>query len=240
VLLGGLSPLVWWPFRELQSSVTTTVPLAQLPIAFLLGIAGGALVAFIHGDIGGRRFQMAVMRSALIIGVLGLLVVMTPGNAWAHDPGQGEEAEQVQMSFARTADTANLRLVMPTSCEKYQPVSVTARRAGQTKTGELRIVEAQNDECVTTGTVNGLTNGRWFVYAELKNSEGTWLEAWLPVNDDASVAETRPLYEPPTRQSSASQITIGAGLLVIVIGIIVLTLRLSRQASRVPVPPTGP
>ena len=231
VLLGALSPLVWWPMLQAQSSVTTTVPASQLPVAIVLGVAGGVVVALIHGDLRRGPVGTAMTRGALVIGMLALAIVNAPGGAWAHDPGQGEEVREVQLSVTRDSGAAELTVAIPGGCDSLEPVRVAARRAGQTRSGPLSVTP-QNDECVATGTVTGLTSGLWFVYAELESAGGDPLEAWLPVSDGATESAKRSLYvPPPPDQSGGTRNAAGGIVLLIIGGILVACLRLARQVS---------
>lgn len=229
VLLGALSPLVWWPILNLQSTVTTTVPGDQMPAAIVLGIAAGLLVALLHGDVR-LKPSSGMVRATLVLALLGIVLVKTPVSAWAHDPGQGKEVDEVTLTVTRSSDVARLQMVLPGDCQGFQPVRVAARRAGQTLSGDLRISEGNDGKCKATGTVGGLTAGRWFVYAEMHDPRGSAVEAWLSVKDGDSVTETRSLYQPPVPQeTSSTQSTIGGLLVAAILGILVLVLRLSRR-----------
>lgn len=231
VLIGGLAPLVWWPVLELQSSVTTTVPGQQLPVAVVLGALAGAVVALIHGDLrSAGRFYSSTVRVGIVVGVLALTFVNSPGRAWAHDPGQGPEVESVHMTVSRHFGVATVWVAIPSGCGSLEADGIIARRAGQTVAGNLRLSSAADGDCVATGTVAGLSDGRWFVYAQMKNAAGDELEAWLPVENDSSESADRPLYEPPSASdSSAAQVGVGGILLLVIAAILILTLRLSRH-----------
>jgi hypothetical protein len=169
-------------------------------------------------------------RGALVIGLLALAIVNAPGGAWAHDPGQGEEVGDVQLSVTRDSGTAELTIAIPGACDGFEPVRVAARRAGQTRSGTLSVT--QQNECVATGTVTGLTSGLWFVYAELKSADGDPLEAWLPVSDGAAESAKRSLYVPPEPdQSGGARNAVGGIALLVIGGILVACLRLARQVS---------
>jgi hypothetical protein len=233
VLLGALSPVVWWPVLAAQSGVTTTVPLSQLPAAIILGVVGGLVVALIHGDLRMGPATAAAARVVLVLGIVALAVGNTSGNAWAHNPGQGEDVTEVRLTITRNAESAQLRIVIPGACTGFKPVRVEARRAGETRSGELTLTDDRADNCVATGHVIGLTPGRWFVYAELNSPDGKALEAWLPVDEGATASATRWLYEPPPpEQATGLRNTVGGALLLVIAGILIGSLRLARQVAR--------
>ncbi len=230
VMLGALSPLMWWPFLQVQAEVTTTVSASQLPASVLLGAAAGLFVALVHGDLRIGRSRAAVTRAAAVLAVVALALGGTPEPAWAHDPGQGEQVREGQLSVARSGDTAELSMILTHSCDGILPVRTVARRAGQIRSGSLEAADTTSGACALTGTVGGLGSGRWFVYAELQDADGQALEAWLPAAADTTVTEVRPLYAPPATASSAAQIAVGGGLLLVVLGLLVACLRLARRA----------
>ena len=232
VLLGAVSPLVWWPLLQWQSSVTTTVPASQLAAAVFLGIAGGLVVALVHGDLRRGPVMTGGMRAALILGMLVVVLAQTPGRAWAHDPGQGTEVQKVKLAVVRTSGQARLEMVIAAGCSGFEPLGVTARRAGQTRTGALKLTERPGGGCLAVGSVAGLSPGRWFVYAELKSSAGEALEAWLPSSGDGGASEVRSLYAPPPGgQEVGLRRVVGPGLLLISAGVLIACLRLARRVS---------
>lgn len=238
LMLGALSPLMWWPFLQIQARVTTTVPASQLPVSVLLGAAAGFFVALVHGDLRITRPPAMVTRSAAVFAVLALSLGGTPEPAWAHDPGQGEQLREGQLSIQRTGDRAELTMVLPGSCDGLRPVRTAARRASQTRSGSLE-ADLRSGGCVLTGTAGGLGSGRWFVYAELQDRAGQVLEAWLPAAADNTVTEVRPLYAPPVTDSSAAQSAVGGGLLLVVLGLLVACMRLARRAHSIDSPTPG-
>lgn len=237
VALGALSPLLWWPVLQVQADVTTTVAVTQLPAAVALGAAAGVIVAIVHGDLPIGRPSDAVARGAAVLTILAIALGGSSDPAWAHDPGQGEQVRLGRLSVQRVDDQARLTMEFPDSCAGLQPVRTLARRAGQTLSGSLVVVETPSRGCRVMGTVDGLSGGRWFVYAELRGSDGRLLEAWLPLTGTAEVTEVRPLYAPPTDVSTATRNVVGGALLAVVLGILLACLRLARgaRASRVDV-----
>lgn len=232
-LLGAVSPLVWWPMLQLQSDVAATVPLRELPAAVALGLLGGLLVALVHGDLRRGPVMTAGIRAAVVFGVLALTITAVPEKASAHDPGQGEFVQDVNLSVARNSTSADLTLSLRDGCEGLEPVRVVGTRAGVVRSGVLRMTPEGGSGCTIRGKVAGLTPGRWFVYAELATTGGKSLEAWLPVSENETVTESRVLYAPPPDSNVArSQVLVGAGLLAVILAIIVSCLRLARRASR--------
>lgn len=230
-LLGAVLPLVWWPFLQLQSDVAVTVPAGQLPAAVALGLIGGLLVAFVHGDLRCGPVSSAGARLATVLGVLALTVTAAPERASAHDPGQGAFVQDVSLTVARDSETADLTLRLPDGCTHLKPLRVVARRAGDVRSGPLRSTEASRG-CTVRGKVTDLTSGRWFVYAQLETAEGKALETWLPVAENETVTESRALYaSPPDGGMTRSQRLAGSGLLVVIIAILVACLRLARRVS---------
>ncbi|MBA3282480.1 MAG: hypothetical protein H0U29_09645 [Acidimicrobiia bacterium] len=230
--IGALAPLVWWPVLQLQGSVTTQVPAGQLPVSVMLGATAGALVAWVHGDWRAARSGLAAApRALVVVAILAIGLGGLPGRAWAHDPGQGIEVLEGQLTVQRAGRRAELMFTLPAPCRTLDPVRTVARRAGQSRSGPLTASEASSGRCRLSGTVSGLVPGRWFVYAELRDGSGRRLEAWLPVTDDGTVAEDRPLYEPPATSAQGAQILGGGALSVLVAGLVLACIRLSKRVA---------
>ena len=85
--------------------------------------------------------------------------------------------------------------------------------------------------CAIHGTAAGLTEGRWFVYAEVRDRNGHGLEAWLPVAEDSRASMRRSLYEPPAERSKRGRNLGGAVVLLAVAGLFAGCLRLSKRAA---------
>lgn len=227
VLLGALAPLAWWPALQAQAAVTTVVPAGDLPLAVVLGAAAGLLVAMAHGDLPVPR-RAALVPGAAVLLAVGLLLGPGARPASAHDPGQGEPVRQGALTVDRPADQARLTLLLPGRCGDLTPARSVARRAGTVLTGPLEIAE-QDGDCRLTGVVDGLTGGRWFVYAEARDGSGRTLEAWLPAASDSTLGEVRPLYAPPSTSSTATRELAGGALLVVVAALLLGCLRLARR-----------
>lgn len=229
VVIGALSPLVWWPVLHAQADVTTVVPAVQLPVAVLLGAAAGLLVALAHGDV--RVRPATAVRTALVL--LGVVMMLGPTaqRASAHDPGQGVQQSEGLLTVTRSGDAAELTLALPDRCQDLQPLRTVARRAGITRQGPLRAQDAAGG-CRISGGVERLSAGRWFIYAELRSREGEALEAWLPTQPSTSVSEVRALYAPPAPSSGLTRNLAGGALLLVVVALLVASLRLARRARQ--------
>lgn len=234
VTLGALTPLVWWPFLRLQADVTTVVPARLLPAGVALGALAGAAVAIAHGDWRPRQ-RPATTVAALVVG-LALAPIVIPGGqapVWAHDPGQGAEVAEGLVTVTRSGSAARVTMLVSASCSELETVRTTARRAGRSLHGPLRRFD-EAGRCRLDGRVDGLDEGRWFVYTELRDDRGRSLEAWLPVAPGESSSAVRPLYAVPTKGSTATRDLAGAALLSVVAGLVVACLRLARQAAAQP------
>jgi hypothetical protein len=150
----------------------------------------------------------------VVAGLLFTLALLTPPQARAHDPGQGQNIATVQITANRDHDSWVIRLddVKETSPADLTPIRLLARRAGDTVTAPLA-----GTGTGFTGTITLPSPGRWFVYAELRTDDRV-AETWLPVRQDdtASITERRSLYLPAgTARRPASEYVAGAGLLAI-------------------------
>lgn len=227
VVLGAVTPLLWWPALQLQSTVTTVVPGVELPVAVLLGAVAGALVAVGHGDL---RLPRGAMRLAVLAVAAVAVLAPVARPAWAHDPGQGEAVRDGTLVVSRTNGRAALTMTLAGVCDGLQATRVVARRAGREATGPLTLTQ-EAAGCRLSGAVDGLAPGRWFVYAEGHLSGGRPVQAWLPVADDGVVRQVRPLYAPPVTASTTTRDGVGAALLLVVLGVLVVCVRLARAVS---------
>lgn len=236
--LGAATPLVWWPLLQIQAEVTTVVPAGLLPASVALGALAGVVVAVAHGDL--RTYGEPIGRAAVGVGVLTLTLIALPGQqraAWAHDPGQGKLISEGKLTVSRSDDEADLDMVLA-SCDGLFAVSATARRGGEVLRGPLRLV-GDSTRCRLDGTVNGLGEGRWFVYAEVRDMQGKALEAWLPASPGETASALRPLYAPPVVSDTGTRDAAGAVLLAIAGTLIVACLRLSRMSAARRLRPQG-
>jgi hypothetical protein len=152
-----------------------TISLADTLIGFPLAILGSWCVLILLTS---PHPQWRTLRGIIVCLLLMGILFLSPGQALAHDPGQGKEIGTVQMhaviqqsSVALTGTVKN-----ETLCHQLLPRTIEARRAGKTVTDHL----SWRGACQFQGTLLVSGRGRWFVYAE-------WLwhqqpvETWLPV-----------------------------------------------------------
>ena len=233
VVLGAAAPPVWWPAQEAQASVTTVVPVSQLPAAVLLAALAGLVVAVARGDVRWRTSGVATPLVAVAILSWVFTATATPAPAWAHDPGQGVEQQEGQLTVRRAGATADLIMLLHGPCAGLTAQGTTARRAGRVLRGPLTATESSG-RCRLEGSVAGLGEGRWFVYAEARDPAGRLLEAWLPVAGGRTASETRPLYLPPVGDGGAGRTLAGGALLLVVALLLAGSLRLARRTAAEP------
>ena len=230
VLLGAAAPLVWWPFLRLQADVTTVVPASMLPGSVALGALAGLAVALAHGDL--RLSRTGTARTVAVVAALTVALGAAPGQdaAWAHDPGQGEQVREGELTVARSGGTARVTMTLAGPCDGLASVGTIARRAGEVLRGPLRVEDAAGG-CRLAGTVDGLGAGRWFVYAEARGGDGGQLESWLPAAPGQTEVERRPLYAPPVAADAGTRNATGAALLGVCAALVVACLRLARRSA---------
>lgn len=115
-------------------------------------------------------------------------------------------------------------------CERLRATGTVARRAGMALRGPLRVAKARDGGCELYGTVDGLSGGRWFVYAEARD-EAVEVEAWLPVAPGRTETQRRPLYAPPMAADAGTRNAAGSALLVVCAALLVACLRLARRSG---------
>lgn len=228
VVLGAVTPLVWWPFVEVQGEAAE-IAARDLASAVAVAVVGSAMVVVLHRVTlpapSCRHLQAAA--AALIL----LAAVTAPAKAaFAHDPGQGPSERAAALALTRDGDVARLTVHLDVPCEGFTPERTVARRAGEVRAGRLLISPGPMDACLLQGTVDGLDDdGRWFVYAELRNPSGQRVESWLPVTDDGTVRATRPLYTPPLQSAGLPRTAATALLLLVVAALTVSCLRIGGR-----------
>jgi len=106
-------------------------------------------------------------------------------------------------------------------CDDLIPLRVVARRAGETRVGNLSEVR----DCSFAGTVDITTGGRWFTYVEFEH-DGARVEAWLPVDaDSASIqSQERDLYVPAGEGGNTGPGQVLLGALIYLLGLAVVGL----------------
>lgn len=195
--------------------------LLGLPLAFLVSLPF-LLLASGHPTRGARAAAAAA--------VLGALVLLAPSAAFAHDPGQGEDAGTARLVVA--ADDYRLMAsgaLNRQSCPGLRAGVLVARRGGVEQRAPLRL-----DDCAFHGAVSVDARGRWFVYAELRQEDRT-IETWLPVDAGAGgarVAETKRFaYVPPARSAAVGELAGGAALYGAMLALLGSALRLLRHTA---------
>ena len=141
--------------------------------------------------------------------------------AQAHDPGQGDPV--VSIRLAATVHDAEISVTAEPvdHCDDLLPLRVLARRAGETRVGDLRTV----GDCSFAGAVDVTTGGRWFTYVEFMH-EDRRVEAWLPVDADSTSThyEDRDLYLPAGEGDNAGKGQVLLGVLTYLLGLAVIGL----------------
>jgi hypothetical protein len=148
----------------------------------------------------------AVRRAAPVLAALMLLL---PGSALAHDPGQGEELTTAVLTARSDGEQARLSVDLSgfADCDSVEPSRLVARRAGDTANGALR----PEAECRFAGEVGLPDRGRWFLYAELQY-RGQDLETWIPIHSGEAEIVTdadRSVYVPPAVEDPPLKLAAG-------------------------------
>ncbi len=202
---------------SLASPVSSAVAVTAVPV-IVLGILSLLL-----------RSRNAVLVAAAVLLGAGAILTISPEQAEAHDPGQGEPIARLQLTA--TADGAGRVALTATAdehCEDLTPSAVVARRAGQTITAELQ----EDGRCRFQGELRLLSAGRWFLYAEFTHA-GTPAEAWLPVQGRSAgiVERSRILYRPAgdDRDASGAQILFGVLIYAAGLGLLAVGVRAARS-----------
>ncbi len=176
-----------------------------MPLA-LLGSAAALLIT-------APRFPASprgVPRQAVVTAVLMLLLL--PGTATAHDPGQGDELTTGTLSAAVDGDQATLSISPASHCPDLEPRRLVARRAELTETASLRIV----DTCEFSGRITLPERGRWFLYAEFLHEDEP-VETWIAAaagGTETITDEGRSIYAPPKLDDSPLKLASGVVIYV--------------------------
>jgi len=236
-LASALTASMAWSLSDaIQPGVATQVPLVQVPLAVGASLAVAAAVVLVSGQAVIPRPRPAATLVMFTVTLSGLSLAFNPGTAWAHDPGQGPIAGQVQFTVDRSKESVNVQAtVTPTlhTCAQLRPGNLVARRAGEVRRAHLNLTG-----CQVTGSLP-LTQGRWFVHLELidqadHHQPPTTFESWIPVAADAErLQETKDLYDATatTTGTSAAQMISGVTLYLIVAALLAAALRLARATG---------
>ena len=220
------SALAWAASAGSVASIAASdVAVAAIPVVVV-----GLLVLLVHARRG------ALLGTALVLGVLGLLVV-APERVEAHDPGQGDPISRIEL----TATTGAGGVVILTAraqehCDDLRPQALVGRRAGSAITAPL----LQAGRCTFGGEVTLPSSGRWFVYAQFVHADER-AEAWLPVDvgSRGALRESRYLYTPAGEGVPATRVQIASGLGIYVLGLALLAIGVRAARSTRVVLPRG-
>ncbi len=227
----AVAPLVWFGWLAVAGEAGTRVPAGELPAALAVTIIAALIVIVLVGPPPAPAVGAVTAVSCVLLAVVVLGFARAP-RATAHDPGQGSEMQSATLE-ARRADNGTVAVTLTVTdgrCDRLAADRTVARRAGNTRAGDLRAHAA----CRWLGQVDAADSGRWFIYVELDDG-GQPVELWVPLARDESVAAVeRPLYAPPARPSSQLQSAAGLLLYAGVIGGLITVTRASRRLASQP------
>jgi len=212
------------PYLNVElNGVSITFPdvIIGLPLAIL---ASWLVLTVVEGP----RLQLRRVPAALLL-VLVSLLFLFPGQALAHDPGQGNELGTVQLTATVHGSTASLaaRVTSALACSQLEPKTLEARRSGETISGPLQQVEP----CQFQGAIQLPERGRWFVYAEL-TYHGQRVETWLPVSVGGASApfeKLASLYELEAVSGSAIEVVSSIALYILILALLSTILLVVRH-----------
>lgn len=167
-----------------------------------------------------------------IAAILTVLLVGLPAKAFAHDPGQGQEAGKARLNIQsqELAVTFTIEIVDMPSCDQLTAKTLVARRAGEVLQAPL----AKIADCRFEGQIRLSTQGRWFIYAELTQGNEK-LETWLPAvvgNATGQAEKVSSLYIPSELSGSTMQTITGTVLYVIDMLLIATVIVFYRRLGR--------
>lgn len=220
------------PWLELWGGVTVDAGdvVIGLPLALLAGWAALAVVDRAARRPGPRRPRRG-RRPAVSGAAVVLVVAVLAAPASAHDPGQGREVGALDL--AATAHDGELRLdaTAVRGCHRFEARSLAARRAGETVRAPLR-----GRGCRYRGTLELPGDGRWFVYAELRDRGGSDVESWLPVEvgggDGRATERARYAYVPPAASTAGAELATGAIMYLSMLALLGTIVSLTARSRR--------
>lgn len=229
LLVGALAAVsVWFLWLQQFGGAATSVPLGDLAAATAGALLGAIALLVLSGQTSWRM-------PGLAMGILLAIIAFAPGvvvapSASAHDPGQGDAAQEAVLTVSRSAGpVVDIELTIDAaSCTQIVPDGSSARRAGVRRVGVLDVVE----ECRYLGAVEIDQTGRWFVYVELSD-RGRSLELWAPLargEEEATVR--RPLYTAAARPAPGIQVLAGTLLYGAAAAMLAVTLRQTERVRR--------
>lgn len=215
VLLAGSVYLAYVPAVNLATAgrVGALDIALGLPLAVLAALAATLLIA-------GRLSWRRRLASAALL-VLGALALF-PVTASAHDPGQGPEVGQAQLTATQDGLRIAMsgRLVGAVACARLQAGRLVARRGGEEVSAPLALVAP----CRVEGSIAVPRSGRWFAYVETRNGAEP-LEAWIPVvvgGQPVQVERTAALYVPTKGSGSWLETVAGVVLYLLNLGLLLV------------------
>ena len=198
--------------------------LVGAPIAF---VVSWAVLAAASRDLNLPR-PLAVGRAAAA--ALLLVCLAAAPTALAHDPGQGKDAGDLDLTV--TAQDRTISLVGEArggDCRGLEPRALAVRRAGEVRRGPLELAG-----CRFSGQVAVPDRGRWFVYAELRR-DGRQIESWLPIEAGDGTRRNheagRYAYEPLDSSAGLAQILAGVVIYAGMAALVLATFALVRPAG---------
>ena len=174
-------------------------------------------------------------RTAVVAAVVAI-AVSAPASALAHDPGQGDDRGTIGLALRADGRTLTLSAqVGAKACPRLGEGSIVARRAGETLRAALERRSCRD----YAGTLEVPEDGRWFVYAELKEHDGDTVESWLPIKvgegHEAVIDTSRYAYAPPDRSAGPAKAIAGALMYIVMIGFLAAIVAVvRRRAERAP------
>ena len=167
-----------------------------------------------------RPTRGATAAAAVLLGTF-IFSLAPQDPAQAHDPGQGDPVVPLHLEASvRTTEIAVTAKLLD-HCDDLIPLRVVARRAGETRVGDLSEVR----DCSFAGTVEITTGGRWFTYVEFRHDDGR-VEAWLPDDTDSTIIQSqkRDLYAPAGESGNTGPGQVLLGALIYLLGLAVVGL----------------
>ncbi|MGO4755028.1 hypothetical protein AB4212_41585, partial [Streptomyces sp. 2MCAF27] len=148
-----------------------------------------------------RTWHRGVQAATVASVVLVVVPLLTATRALAHDPGQGVDAGQARWRVSVREQA--IEVTLATYDPALRPTRLIARRAGDEVTAQL----SPDADGAAHGRIMLHADGRWFLYATFKDSRGQTAESWVAVQQGTgrTLAETRPVYLPPTQVYGAGR-----------------------------------
>ena len=213
------------PYLNVFLNGMTLTPFDVLPGLPLAAFGSWLIMALLEAP----RLPWRQLKQGILLVLV--LLLLWPGQAFAHDPGQGQVIGTVQLQatvyqsrVVLTGTVADEKL-----CQQLIPRTIEARRAGTIMTSTLSWKSA----CQFQGTLLISARGRWFVYAELRRFQQP-VETWLPVEVQTTTtqfARDAPLYLRETTSGSAVEVLSSVFLYLVMLLLLGTALWTARRLS---------